>query len=94
MKVCYYSKKRFKKTETGWTRGGKGYSYVPNDGYIQELGLDEKTVKRNIKKNSLEFQYTFEHDKDEVSFAFCFPYTYEDMQKDSKHWMVKMKKHK
>lgn len=92
MKVCYYSKKRFKKKEIEWTRGGKGFAYVPNDGYIQNLGLDEKTVKRNVKKNSLEFQYTFEHNKDEVSFAFCFPYTYDDLLHDSHKWMVRMRK--
>lgn len=44
MKVCYYSKKRFKKKEITWTRGGNGYAYVSNDGFIQNLGLDEKTV--------------------------------------------------
>lgn len=92
MKVCYYSKKRFKKREIEWTRGGKEFKYVSNDGFIQNLGLDEKTVQRNLKKSSLEFEYTFEHNKDEVSFAFCFPYTYEDLLYDSHKWMVRMKK--
>jgi len=34
MKVCYYSKKRFKKKGETWSRGGTAYNYVENDGFI------------------------------------------------------------
>ena len=92
MKICYYSKKRFKKKEIGWTRGGSNHVYVQNEGYVENFNLDPKTVKRNLKKFSLEFEYTFEHNKDEVSFAYSFPYTYEDQVRDSHKWITRMKK--
>jgi len=56
---------------------------VENENYLELAGLDPDSIKRNLKKYTLEFEYTFEYDNDEVSFAYCFPYTYEDLQKDS-----------
>ena len=92
MKICVHSKKKFRKRDIGWKRGGRAFEYKSNDGYLSTLGLDEKTVKRNQKKYSLEFSHRFEYDNDEVSFAFCFPYTYEDLLFDTHTWMNKMKK--
>lgn len=94
MRICYYSKKQFKKKEIGWVRGGKEIMYKRNKDYLDTLGLDEKTVKRNIHKNSLEFSFTFPYDRDEVSFAFCFPYTYEDLLHHAHQLHLKFKKMK
>lgn len=83
MRVCCHSYRKQKKEKIGWTRGGENQLYVSNEKYLEEAGLDADSIKRNLKKFSLEFEYTFEYDNDEVSFAYCFPYTYEDLQKDS-----------
>lgn len=44
MKICYYSKKRFKKKEVGWTRGGSNHVYLQNEGYLENFNLDPKTL--------------------------------------------------
>jgi cytosolic carboxypeptidase protein 2/3 len=74
MKVSVYSEQKAEKDTTGWHRDGQDISYFPN----------------NIRKDcygsryyyTLTFTYTFDYDKDSVFFAYCFPYSYTDLQKD------------
>jgi hypothetical protein len=83
MRVCYHSYRKQKKEKIGWSRGCLDQKYMANEGYLDGVGVDADSIKRNLKKYSLEFEYTFEYENDQVSFAYCFPYTYEDLQKDS-----------
>lgn len=92
MRICYHSKKMFKKKQIGWVRGGKDIRYLSNKGFLDKLGMNVKTVNRNIKKNSLEFTFTFPYDRDEVSFAYCFPYTYVDLLQHAHQLHLKFKK--
>lgn len=92
MRICYYSKKMFRKKEIGWVRGGENIQYRRNKDYLGSIGLDDATVKRNIKKYSLEFSFKFPYDRDEISFAFCFPYTYEDLLSHAHQLHLKFKK--
>lgn len=93
MQVCVFSKKKFKKLGVEWERGCKAIRYFQNN-EENLASLDPKTRARNVDFYSLEFEYTMLHDRDEISLAYCFPYTYEMLQHDTKHWERLSKKHR
>lgn len=54
--------------------------------------MDPIFAKRNLENYSLEFSYTFDEDREEMSFASCFPYSYDNMQKDTERWNRRLRK--
>lgn len=71
--------KRFEESNVGWKREGENISYQINTYW--------KEMKRNLKQTlnfyyTLSFEYTFEHDFDEVYFSHSVPYTFTNLLKD------------
>jgi hypothetical protein len=81
MKVSIYSDKMAQGTDEegtngrGWYRGGDRISYYGN-------GIKKDVGYSCFCYYTLSFSYKFQHDDDTVYFAFCFPYSYSDLQSD------------
>jgi len=56
----------------GWVKAGLKIKYYLN-GYIR------MKFKRQKEYATLTFSYVFQHDDDEVYFAYSYPYTFTDM---------------
>jgi hypothetical protein len=74
MKVTVYSEKKACSEEVGWHRACSDISYFRNQ--IRKDG------SHNRFYYSLTFTYTFEHSEDNVFFAYCYPYSYTDLNND------------
>jgi len=74
MKVTMYSKQKANRESIGWYKGCTDISYYSNG-----IKKDPASVKTYY---SLSFTHSFDYDEDEVFFAFCYPYTYSDLQED------------
>jgi hypothetical protein len=74
MKVTMYSEKKSEQQKIGWYKGCTDISYYSNG-----IKKDPASVKTYF---TLTFSHTFEHADDSVFFAFCYPYTYSDLQED------------
>jgi hypothetical protein len=74
MKVSVYSERIAEEKETGWHRACTDISYFKNQ--------VRKDFQFTRYYNTLTFTYEFEYDNDTVFFAYCFPYSYTDLQND------------
>ena len=72
MKVLVYSEKLNKENKTEWHRSGREIKYYKNN------------ITRNTKSSfyTLTFTYDFSYECDTVKFAYCYPYTYSELQND------------
>ena len=76
MKVTMYSQRKSENEKIGWYKGCTEITYYSNG-----IKKDPASVKTYY---SLSFSHTFEYSDDELFFAFCYPYTYSDLQEDIK----------
>lgn len=74
MKVLIYSEKMAEEKDIGWHRGGHKIAYYQN-------GIRKET-QRFKSYYTLTFTYEFGYDDDTVYFAYCYPYTFTDLQDD------------
>lgn len=86
MKPLIYSKKQAEQRELGWLRAGDEIAYYPSTSTRQRIfnTILEEDGMTQLPLNStytLSFKIQFKYDNDEVYFAYCFPYTYSDTQK-------------
>lgn len=65
MKLVVYSNELFQSKNIGWRRAGDNITYFHNG------ILDDKKPLHTLR-----FSYTFEYSKDNVWFAYNYPYTY------------------
>ncbi|XP_014675827.1 PREDICTED: cytosolic carboxypeptidase 2-like [Priapulus caudatus] len=70
MKPLFYSERDAAKAKIGWRRTGNDINYYKNNLF----GEDGKSCY------SLSFTFKFDHNKDTCYFAYCYPYTYSDLQ--------------
>eukprot|EP00347_Sterkiella_histriomuscorum_P004799 403359053 len=75
MKVLIFSEKQSEDKDIGWFRGGTKISYYNN-------GIKKESQKRSKCYYTLTFSYEFQYDDDIVYFAYCYPYTYTDLQEE------------
>lgn len=72
MKPYVFSKQKHKKIGQGWVQDGTNVNFGP-----AKLRYDFVYDRCRVKALSrLSFDYNFEHEHDEVWFAYCIPYTY------------------
>lgn len=71
MKVLTYSSRSYELHGAGWRRGGEGIAYYKN-------GISRHVTTKSYY--TLTFTYTFDHSEDTVYFAYCYPYTYSELQ--------------
>mmetsp|Transcript_19965 Transcript_19965/g.36974 ORF Transcript_19965/g.36974 Transcript_19965/m.36974 type:complete len:796 (+) Transcript_19965:342-2729(+) len=71
MKVLYYSTKNYEISGAGWRRGGCDISYYKN-------GIPRHVTRKSYY--TMTFTFTFDFSEDTVYFAYCFPYTYSELQ--------------
>jgi len=71
MKILMYSKNKEKKENIGWYRTGYNISYTRNK-------------KSNVNKTTylLDMSIIFPEDNDVCYIAYCYPYTYSNLQRD------------
>lgn len=72
MKVLVYSEKA---EGSSWIRSGRDISYYQNN-------IKKDTTGRSRYYYTLSFTYDFEFSKDVVYFAYCYPYTYTDLNRE------------
>lgn len=89
--VCFFSK-QLDQTETkGWQRiSPKDCRYFPADNPPSDVVFQKSTLPIRTGRHCLEFRYEFTCDREDLTFAPEFPYSYEDLQKDSLKWMMKL----
>eukprot|EP00042_Codosiga_hollandica_P040428 m.348044 g.348044 ORF g.348044 m.348044 type:complete len:1083 (-) comp55863_c0_seq1:70-3318(-) len=73
MRLLCYSTERAK-TGEGWYRTGENIQYNRTDAVHSVEG------KLTRYFHTLSWDQTFDHDNDTVYFAYCYPYTYTDLQ--------------
>ncbi|KAK4886667.1 hypothetical protein RN001_002938 [Aquatica leii] len=73
MKPLLYSKKDERLHNIGWRRCGDNITYFCND----NVGPEDTD---QVMTYTLTFTLEFPHDNDEVYLAYCYPYTYTDLQ--------------
>ncbi|ORX58532.1 Zn-dependent exopeptidase [Piromyces finnis] len=71
MKVLVYSKKKKEKENIGWYRTGYNISYTKN-----------KKCSNFKQTYLLDMSIVFTEDNDTCYIAYCYPYTYSDLQRD------------
>ena len=74
MKIMVYSRREAQESQIGWHRDGFNISYFKSN--IQR----EEDLGYEASYYTLTFCYRFEHDGDEVFFAYNYPYTYTELQ--------------
>lgn len=74
-KIFYYSEKRANEHNISWTHGGTNYGYQITT-----------RLKSNSKRSTLQFQFEFPDDDDEVYFCCALPYTYSDLLRNIENW--------
>ena len=75
IKIWCYSKKKFDQENIGWHHTSENVKYYKN--YLYRLNKGKRQYYY-----TLEWDYTFPYDDDEVYFANCIPYTYTDLLKE------------
>ena len=76
MKVLVYSEKMAEDIPSvGWHRECYDISYYQNN-------IKKETLGRSRYYYSLSFSYDFKFTGDVVYFAYCFPYTYSDLNRE------------
>ena len=87
--VCFKSKQLEGKS---WQRlSPKDCRYFPLTNPPEDVQISDASRARCLGNHCLEFRYQFTSDQEEVTFAPEFPYSYEDLQKDSVKWMNKLR---
>lgn len=85
MKPLIYSKKEAELSGLGWQRTGEDIAYYQNNAAkpkFANLGSNQSaSAPAPSNFYSLSFRTSFQHEDDEVFFAYCYPYTYSDVQK-------------
>ena len=84
MQVLVYSEEEFKKSELGQHREGQDIAYYQNN-FKKVLSIYlsmQESVGRSVYFYSLTFVHEFKYDNDVVFFAYCYPYTYTDLNDD------------
>lgn len=88
MKPLVYSKKESEHSGQGWYRTGEDIAYYPTPQkpykpshpcYVPPPQPWNHTQQNALY--TLSFKMTFKHDHDEVYFAYCYPYTYSELQR-------------
>lgn len=87
--VCYWSKVANTRSDTGWERLPTKSKYFSNDDNPE--CLDSKVRRRAVGYWTLEFEFEFQYDDDQVTLAPCYPYTCENLTDDEKSWEAKGK---
>ena len=79
MKILVYSERHAAQKDIGWHRAGTKIHYYQNG-----IRKDEKKSSTSVFKSyyTHTFTYNFEYEDDTVYFAYCYPYTYSDLQDD------------
>ena len=82
MKILIYSTKKYLEKSTGWFRGGYNIAYKSNGIIRSEINKvqNAKNDDNIFTYRTLSFSYEFQYDDDNIFFAYCYPYTYSDLQ--------------
>ena len=75
MKVLIYSEKHAQAKDIGWHRGGTKIAYYQN-------GIRKEGTKGFKSLYTLTFTYEFQYDDDNVFFAYCYPYTFTELNEE------------
>lgn len=88
MKPYVFSKQLKESKGIGWHQAGLNVKFDKQS--LRYTLLDDYNYSsESTSFNCLQFEYQFERDNDEVSFAYCPPYSYSNMLDSIRHLLQK-----